>query len=78
MSDVQRTNDSTSRLIRAFGAEVADIGNFAQEMVVLEGVIAGIIGFNAIRHNRQPDELTEALFTGVKERVTKLIYGNRQ
>jgi hypothetical protein len=78
MSDVERTNDTTARLIRSFGSEVAGIGNFAQEMVILEGVVAGIIGFNAARYNKHPDELTEALCAGIRERVTRLIYGNKQ
>lgn len=77
MSDHKRTNESIARLIRSFGAEVADINDFAQEMVVLEGVVAGIVAFNARRYNKHPDELTVALCAGIRERVTKLIYGNK-
>lgn len=78
MADAKDVNDITATLIKRFGTEVAAIGQFEAEMVCLEGLAAGLIAFNAARYNRQPDELTEAFCEGVRERVTRLIYGEKQ
>ncbi len=71
-------NDLTTSLIREFGIKVAATGEFEIEMVVLEGIVAGLIAFNAVRYNRQPDEIVEAFCEGLRERVTRLVYGEKQ
>jgi hypothetical protein len=71
-------NDLTASLIREFGAKMAAIGQFETEMVAVEGMVAGLIAFNAVRYNKQPDELVEAFCEGLRERVTRLIYGEKQ
>lgn len=71
-------NDHTSDLIRKFGREVAKIGEFEAEMVCVEGMIAGLIAFNALRHNRNPEEVADIFCDGLRERLTRLLYGEKQ
>lgn len=79
MSDnVAKTNEMTTALVMQVGRDVAALGRFALEMVVVEGLAAGLIASSAVRYNQHPDELVEAFCIGVKERVTQIIYGPKQ
>jgi hypothetical protein len=78
MIDTDRINDITGNLIKKFGREVAEIGEFEPEMVCLEGLAAGLIAFNAVRYNRQPDEIVDAFCEGVRERLNRIVYGAKQ
>lgn len=71
-------NDLTADLIKKFGVDVASLGGFEPEMVCLEGLVAGLIAFNAYRYNRHPDQMVEAFCDGLRERVDRLIYGAKQ
>lgn len=70
MSERDRVNALTADLVREVGHHLAQIGDFAAEMVCLEGLAAGLIAANAIRFNRHPEEITEAFCAGLRERVT--------
>lgn len=73
-----QVNDVTAALIKKFGVEVASLGAFEPEMVCLEGLVAGLIAFNAVRYNRHPDQMVETFCAGLRERVDRLIYGTKQ
>lgn len=72
-----RINDLTAILIKQVGG-VVGLLPYEERMVILEGVAAGLIAFTARRDNKQPDELVAAFTEGVGERVTRLIYGEKQ
>lgn len=78
MATPDQINEVTADLIKSVGLLIGAIGEFEPEMVVLEGLAAGLIAANAHRYNRQPDEIVEAFCEGVRERVNGLIYGAKQ
>lgn len=75
MTDVDKVNALTRLLVRSVGQTVGASGEFKTEMVVIEGLVAGLIVSAALRYNRQPEDIIEALSTGIKERVDRAIYG---
>ncbi len=79
-ADRDRTviNETTQALIKQLGRDIGKIGDFNAEIVIMEGVAAGFIAFNAIRYNKQPDEIVEAFCQGLRERVDRIIYRTKQ
>lgn len=71
-------NDLTKKFIMSFGLEVGELNDFTAEMVVLEGVVAGLVVSAAVRFNRQPDDLIQILAEGIQQRADRLIYGEKQ
>lgn len=71
------TNALTAELIKTVGRIVGSIP-YTAKMVCIEGLAAGLIVLVATQHNKQPDELTDAFCEGVRERVTRAIYGRQQ
>lgn len=71
-------NELTAKLIKTVGRDVGQITDFGPKMVCIEGLAAGLIALAAVQHNKQPDELVEAFCAGIRERVTQLIYGQKQ
>lgn len=78
MATHQEINELTAKLIKSVGREVGAIEAFAPKMVCIEGLMAGLIVLAAHQHNKQPDELVDAFCAGIRERVTKTIYGRQQ
>lgn len=71
-------NALTTELIKDVGLRTGLLGDFGAEMIVIEGLVAGLIGSAALRYNRHPDEIVAALTAGIKERTEYLIYGPKQ
>jgi hypothetical protein len=78
MTDHQAINDLTASLIRSVGIEVESMSELAPKMVCIEGLVAALIFHIAAQHNKQPDELVEVFCEGVRECVTRLVYGRKQ
>jgi hypothetical protein len=78
MASAQEINELTAKLIKSVGVEVGTIDHFGPKMVCIEGLMAGLIVLAVHQHNKQPDELVEAFCSGLRARVTALIYGRPQ
>jgi|HubBroStandDraft_4_1064222.scaffolds.fasta_scaffold481567_2 hypothetical protein len=66
--ETDKINDLTVELIKGVGTVIGSLDKFESEMVVIEGLVAGLIASAAIRYNRQPEEIVEALTDGIRER----------
>lgn len=72
----EKHNEFATRMVNLIGPELLDQGNFAQQMVALESVIAGVFALAVILDNKtqqQADTFLSALTHGVRGRLPKLL-----
>ena len=78
--EVQRINAVTAYLIRTVCRTIADqeLKDFAKEMTIVEGVVAGVILYLCSNFNKHPADTVEMLVEGIDERLNQALEGLRE
>lgn len=74
----EQHNEFVTHTVNTVGTELLAQGNFAQQMVALESLIAGLFALSIIvdcKTQAQADMFLSALIHGVRERLPKMLDG---
>lgn len=77
MDSTEQHNEFVTRTVHQIGPELVAQGGFAEQMVALESVIAGLFSLVILATNtpERADSLLSALTHGVRGRLQKLLEG---
>lgn len=72
--DVDESNALVANLIRYVGTRIGAVGtSFGEEMVIVEGLVAGLLLSTVMRYERDPEQALKMLFEGVEGRINSVL-----
>lgn len=75
---LEDVNKMIREVLPVIGSTVAELGDFAEEMMIAERLAAMLLVSACVRYNKQPEDVVAAFNIGFKQAVDDAVYGKKQ